>query len=82
VAVETDGAAAHPEEARWRDIARDNAAAANGLVTLRYSWSDVTTRACHVAAEVAAVLSTRGWPGTPASCGPACPLGRPATGAP
>jgi hypothetical protein len=72
VAVETDGAAAHPQAARWRDIARDNAAAASGIITLRYSWSDVVERPCQVAAEVAAVLGTRGWPGTPRNC-PDCP---------
>jgi hypothetical protein len=77
VAVETDGAAAHPESARWRDIARDNAAAVSGIITLRYSWSDVTTRPCRVAAEVAAVLGTRGWAGTPARCGPSCQLPQP-----
>ncbi len=74
VAVETDGAAAHPESARWRDIARDNAAASTGIITLRYSWFDVTRRPCLVAAEIVAVLSTRGWPGTPARCGPSCQL--------
>ena len=44
VGVETDGAAAHPPEARWRDQHRDNAAHADGIVTLRYSWADVTQR--------------------------------------
>jgi hypothetical protein len=72
VAVELDGKAAHPSEARWRDIHRDNASAAAGLVTLRYSWADVTLRRCHVAAEVAAVLQIRGWPGRLRPCGPAC----------
>ncbi len=79
VAVETDGAAAHPVAARWRDVARDNAAAASGIITLRYSWSDVTSRPCQVAAEVAAVLRTRGWPGTPRPCDRSCPV-QPATG--
>jgi hypothetical protein len=77
VAVETDGAAAHPESARWRDIARDNAAASSGIITLRYSWSDVTIRPCLVAAEIAAVLGTRGWPGTPTRCAPSCQLPQP-----
>jgi Transcriptional regulator, AbiEi antitoxin len=74
VAVETDGAAAHPESSRWRDAARDNAAAAAGLVTLRYSWSDLTTRPCHVAEQVAAVLRLRGWTASPRKCGPECPV--------
>jgi predicted transcriptional regulator of viral defense system len=76
VVVETDGQVAHPESERWRDLHRDNAAAAAGLITLRYSWSDVYIRACEVAAQVAAVLSLRGWPGDPRPCGPSCPLGR------
>ena len=74
VAVETDGAAAHPESARWRDIARDNAAASTGIITLRYSWADVTRRPCLVAAEIAAVLGTRGWRGRPTRCTPHCQL--------
>jgi predicted transcriptional regulator of viral defense system len=76
VAVETDGRVAHPAEGRWRDVHRDNAAAADGIITLRYSWSDVTTRPCTVAAEVGAVLAQRGWPGPVRSCGPGCALPR------
>lgn len=78
VAVETDGRLSHPAEARWVDVRRDNAAAADGIMTLRYSWSDVTDRPCSVAAEVGAVLSRRGWPGQLRSCGPGCGLRRPA----
>ncbi len=74
VAVETDGQLAHSPEARWGDTHRDNAAAADGIITLRYSWSDVTTRPCRVAAEVAAVLSQRGWPGRARPCGPGCAI--------
>ncbi len=78
VAVETDGRLAHPAEARWVDVRRDNAAAADGIVTLRYGWSDITERPCSVAAEVGAVLSRRGWPGPLRSCGPGCQVRRPA----
>jgi Transcriptional regulator, AbiEi antitoxin len=74
VAVELDGAATHPEAARWEDRARDNAAAADGVVTLRYGWPDVITRPCQCAAEVAAVLATRGWTGAARACGDGCPL--------
>lgn len=74
VVVETDGRAAHPRETRWGDARRDNAAAAEGLVTLRYSFADVFGRPCLVAMEVGAVLSVRGWPGQPGRCGPACAL--------
>ena len=72
VGVETDGAVAHPPEARWRDQHRDNAANADRIVTLRYSWADVTQRPCQVAAQVAKVLQGRGWRGTPRPCGPTC----------
>ena len=68
VAVETDGAVAHPLEARRRDQERDNAAAAGGLVTLRYGWAAITQRPCWVAAEVAAVLRSRGWSGAVRPC--------------
>ena len=77
VAVETDSAAAHPESSRWRDADRDNAAAAAGIITLRYSWSDVTMHPCHVAGQVAAVLRTRGWTAAPRKCRPGCPLAMP-----
>ena len=43
-----------------------------GIVTLRYSWADVTQRPCQVAAQVAEVLQGRGWRGTPRPCGPTC----------
>jgi very-short-patch-repair endonuclease len=72
--VETDGVVAHPLEERWRDQHRDNAAAVDGLVTMRYSWTDVTERPCLVAAEVAATLRRRGWPGAPRPCDPTCPV--------
>ena len=72
VAVEVDGRAAHPVEARWSDIHRDNYFASTGIITLRYSWADVTTRPCQVAAEIAALLRQRGWTGTLRNCGPSC----------
>ena len=76
VVVELDGAASHPAEKRLEDNRRDNAAAAQGLVTLRYGWSDVTTRPCQAAAEVAAALRARGWTGQLRRCGPDCQLPR------
>ena len=76
VVVELDGAASHPAEKRLEDNRRDNAAAAQGLVTLRYSWSDVTKRPCQTAAEVAAALRARGWTGQLRRCGPDCQLSR------
>ena len=73
-AVELDGELAHLGEARWRDARRDNAAAADGIVTLRYSWFDVTKSPCQVAAEVARVLALRGFVGA-RPCSPNCPVG-------
>jgi predicted transcriptional regulator of viral defense system len=72
VAVELDGQASHPDERRWQDKHRDNAAAAAGIVTLRYGWADVTERSCETAREVASVLGSRGWPGRLGRCGPGC----------
>jgi very-short-patch-repair endonuclease len=72
VAVELDGSAYHRVEDRWRDISRDNFNAASGIVTLRFSWADVTRRPCVVAADVAAALRARGWAGQTAPCGVGC----------
>lgn len=72
VAVELDGRLAHPDESRWLDIRRDNAAAAAGTTTLRYGYRDVTLNACGVAAEVYEVLSVRGWQGPARACSPTC----------
>jgi len=72
VAVELDGQAAHLIEDRWRDIYRDNFGARSGIITLRFSWADVTYRPCEVAAVIADVLRLRGWEGLPCQCGPRC----------
>lgn len=72
VGVELDGSAYHLVEDRWQDIRKDNASAASGIVTLRFSWADVTRRPCAVAAVVASALRQRGWPGPPSRCGPEC----------
>lgn len=74
VVVELDGRAAHPTGLRWADIRRDNANAAEGQVTLRYGWPDVTERPCRVAAEIGATLGRRGWDGTLRRCGRSCEL--------
>jgi hypothetical protein len=70
--VELDGRANHPDEQRWSDQRRDNAAAAEGVVTLRYGWTDVTERACQTAREVGTALARRGWPGPLRRCGRDC----------
>lgn len=77
VVVELDGAAAHPEHAKSRDDARGRGIVAAGDVPLVYGWEDVVGHRCRTAAEVAAVLSARGWPGAPTPCSPSCPVGRP-----
>jgi very-short-patch-repair endonuclease len=77
-AVELDGKVAHPGDARWRDIHRDNAASAVGITTLRYSWFDVTSTPCRVAAELAQVLAARGYTGA-RPCSTGCPVVRPST---
>jgi hypothetical protein len=71
--VELDGAAAHPVTERWRDIRRDRSLARLGVETLRYSWSDVTSHRCAVAAEIGEILVHRGWPGRIRRCSPDCP---------
>jgi hypothetical protein len=70
--VELDGRIAHPAEARWRDIRRDNASAAAGMITLRYNWADITSDPCRVASEIAAVLCRGGWTGRIRACSPTC----------
>jgi hypothetical protein len=74
VVVELDGRASHPDDQHWEDKRRDNAAAADGLFSLRYGWADITEHACETACEVGAVLSRRGWPGPLRKCGPDCRL--------
>jgi very-short-patch-repair endonuclease len=77
VVVELDGSAAHLVEDRWRDIHRDNLGARSGILTLRFSWADVTRRPCDVAASVADVLRLSGWDGDLCNCGRLCVALRP-----
>jgi hypothetical protein len=74
VVVELDGRAAHTDDARWRDMRRDNASVADGRRVLRYGWGDVTGNPCAVAAQVATVLQAAGWRGQPRPCRPDCPM--------
>ena len=66
--VELDGRRGHEGEGKFRDMERDNLFVLKGMATLRYGWSDVVDRPCQVARQVAAVLRSRGWPGTMRSC--------------
>ncbi len=72
--VELDGRLAHPGDTRWSDVMRDNAAAAEGKITLRYGWFAVTKTPCVVAAEVARVLRVRGYTDA-RPCSATCPVG-------
>ena len=72
-AIELDGDTTHADT-RWWDVRRDNAAAADGIVTLRYGWFDITETPCRVAAEVARVLAGRGFTGAH-PCSTGCPVG-------
>lgn len=79
VVVELDGRLAHPVENQRQDKARDNAAAVDGLQSLRYGWTDVRRQPCATAAEVARVLRNHGWRGRPRPCSPGCPVNAPVT---
>jgi hypothetical protein len=72
VVVELDGRLAHAIEDQWRDKARDNAAAGDGMQSLRYGWTNVRWHPCETALEVAKVLRGRGWTGWPKPCSPGC----------
>ena len=74
VAVELDGRVAHPGDLRWRDIRRDNAALADGVMTLRYGWTDVTERPCLVARQVADVPGGAAGKARSGPAPPAAPL--------
>lgn len=73
VAIELDGRLGHAGEGAFRDARRDNRHAAEGIIPLRYGWSDTVGRPCATAGQVARVLRTRGWGGTVRPCRrPAC----------
>jgi hypothetical protein len=72
VSVELDGRIAHPDYRRWLDNHRVNAAAAEGRVTLRYNWADVSWRFCATARQVGLALRQGGWSGLMRRCGPEC----------
>ena len=73
-AVELDGNTYHPPETRSDDTRRDNFAAEDGNVTLRYGPLDIFSLPCATAAQVARVLGRRGFAGGH-SCSPGCPVG-------
>lgn len=70
--VELDGRPAHPEEARGRDMLRDNAGVVAGLRMLRYGAREVASEPCTMALQIGTVLQHNGWRGRPRACGPSC----------
>lgn len=76
VIVEIDGARWHAGTVVQDDRRRDRRAAADGKVTLRAGWGDVTQRPCEVAVDVALTLRQRGWLGRPTPCSPRCAIRR------
>lgn len=69
--IELDGRQFHDAE---RDARRDNEhALRHGVVTLRFTWTQVIHGACEVARVVARALRQRGWDGGLGSC-PDCRL--------
>ncbi len=75
VRIELDGRLAHPFGRTDDDTWRDNAVLiAHSEVTLRYRWRHVATQPCATAAQVAAALRSRGWPGHARRCSPTCAM--------
>lgn len=68
VLVELDGRQGHEDRWRQRDNRRDALSAAQGWVTLRFTWADVISDPCLVAETVASTLRTRGWDGSGQRC--------------
>lgn len=73
--IELDGRLNHDSWAAGnRDAARDLDDVAAGRLALRLRWQQVMVDSCRTAGQVAAVLRSRGWTGTPEPCGPGCPV--------
>ena len=67
--VEVDGQLGHEMWAdRVRDGRRDRQVLAGDLTTTRVFWADVAVTPCATAAELAAILTRRGWTGRPRAC--------------
>ena len=71
VIVEVDGRRYHAGLAATKDALRDNEHLLAGLVTLRYSWAQISETPCAVAKQVAAALRLGGWTGEFQPC-PRC----------
>lgn len=76
VIVEIDGYLWHGRERFHADRRRDRHAAAEGKVTLRAGWVDVTTSPCHLALEIGLTLRRRGWLEPLSACQDGCAIAR------
>jgi hypothetical protein len=75
VRCELDGRLGHLDPVdSWRDMERDNRGVLAGEPTLRFGWTDVVSRPCAVARQVADLLRLRGWTGASQRCGNSCRL--------
>lgn len=73
VLLELDGQRYHDGSGRFRDWRRDNLHSEDDWLTLRYGWHDTVCDGCASAANLARVLTRRGWTGTLRRC-PQCPV--------
>lgn len=74
VAAELDGALAHPDTKHASDRHRDAVSSVEGIVTVRFGWSEVAGDPCGTAMLQARILQQHGWQGVPLPCGPDCPV--------
>lgn len=72
VVAELDGRLYHPDIESFRDRARDNLAARQQKLTVRYGWREVVSDPCGCARELADVLRASGWQGQLRPCGSSC----------
>lgn len=70
--IELDGQSFHQGARGQDDLERDALVALDHRVTLRLGWRQVVDRGCATAAQVAKLLTARGWRGQPRPCSPEC----------
>jgi len=69
VIVEVDGRLGHERWAdRVRDGRRDRELLTGSKITTRVFFADVAVTPCRTAADIGAILRTRGWQGAPRRC--------------
>ena len=74
--VELDGRLFHDTaRQRDRDLDRDLVTAVHGKDSVRLGYGQVFDRPCWTAAQVLALLRSRGWRGRARPCRPGCPVG-------